>query len=435
MNEGFGANPKLASISRFARMGRVERVRGLIIESQGPRAAHGELCTLESDGRKWLAEVVGFNGTTTILMPLEDVQGLTPHATVRATGEPLTVALSPSLRGRVLNGLGLPMDGGPAIAAHERRPLLSEPPHPLRRNRVTSPLSVGVRAIDGLLTIGQGQRIGIFAGSGVGKSVLLGMMARYTEADVVVVGLVGERGREVREFIEKYLGPAGLKKTVVISETSDRWPILRIKAALVATTVAEYFRDQGLKVLFVMDSVTRVAHAMREVGLSLGEPPATRGYPPTVFATLPKLLERAGNSETGSITGIYTVLVDGDDHNEPVADTVRSILDGHLVLSRGLAAKNQYPAIDVLKSVSRVMPDIARPEQMSATHKLREWLAAYAEVEDLIAVGAYVRGGSKITDESIDRMPRIIEYLRQPPDQPAGYAASLAALQQLAKIG
>ncbi|MDD5089023.1 MAG: FliI/YscN family ATPase, partial [bacterium] len=325
---------RLRRVSPYRTLGHVQRVRGLIIESQGPRATVGDVCTIGTGRERKLAEVVGFHGSTTLLMTLEEVGGLRPGMEVESLGRPLDIGLSQGMLGRVFNALGEPMDGGGAITATERRPLHATPPHPLQRRRVQRPLSVGIRSIDGLLTLGEGQRVGIFAGSGVGKSVLLGMMAQFTEADVVVIGLIGERGREVRDFIEKYLGPEGLRKSVLIIETSDRWPLLRIKGAMAATTVAEYFRDQGLRVLLLMDSVTRVCHALREVGLSLGEPPATRWYPPSVFATLPRLLERSGNDAHGIITGFYTVLVEWDDHTEQVADMVLIILDGHIVLSR-----------------------------------------------------------------------------------------------------
>jgi flagellum-specific ATP synthase len=289
-------------------------------------------------------------------------------------------------------------------------------------------MSVGVRAIDGMLTLGEGQRVGIFAGSGVGKSVLLGMMSKYTEADVVVIGLIGERGREVREFIEKYLGPGGLKKTIVVAETSDRWPLLRVKGTMTATTIAEYFRDQGLRVLLLIDSITRVCHALREVGLSLGEPPTTRGYPPSVFATLPKLLERAGNAEKGSVTGLYTVLVEGDDQTEPVADTVRSILDGHIVLSRKLAARHHYPAIDVLSSISRVMPDVTSKPHYDSVGQVKEWMATYAEAEDLISIGAYARGSRPDVDKAIERMPAITTFLKQKMDEVAPLPGTIQAV-------
>jgi flagellum-specific ATP synthase len=400
-------------VSPYRTMGKVQRVRGLVIESQGPRASLGDLCTIEAGGRRRLAEVAGFNGSTTLLMALEDMDGLAPGAEVQSLGGPLKIGVTRSMLGRVINSLGEPIDGGAPIIPTDFRSLHSPAPHPLTRRRVTRPLSVGVRAVDALLTLGEGQRVGIFAGSGVGKSVLLGMMAKYTEADVVVIGLIGERGREVRDFIEKYLGADGLRKSVVVVETSDRWPLQRITGTMTATTVAEYFRDQGLRVLLLMDSVTRLCHALREVGLSLGEPPATRGYPPSVFATLPKLLERAGNAEQGSITALYTVLVEGDDQTEPVADAVRSILDGHVVLSRKIAARNQYPAIDILSSISRVMPDVTDKSHYVTAGAVKELMAAYADAEDLISIGAYVKGTRPEVDKAIQFMPGILNFLKQ----------------------
>ena len=421
----------LASLSPYRTLGRVQRVRGLVMEAQGPQVTIGELCAVSAGARQCLAEVVGFSGHVTLLMPLEDIHGLGPGAEVRALGRPLSVRVSRALLGRVINGLGEPLDGGAPITGSEQRSLHSATPHPLRRRRVTKPLSVGVRAVDGLLTLGEGQRVGIFSGSGIGKSVLLGMMAKYTEAEVVVVGLIGERGREVREFIEKYLGAEGLRKAVVVVETSDRWPRLRIKGAMATTTIAEYFRDQGLRVLLLMDSITRVCHALREVGLSLGEPPATRGYPPSVFATLPKLLERAGNSDKGSITALYTVLVEGDDHTEPVSDTARSILDGHLLLTRKIAARHHYPALDVLGSISRVMPDVVESEHYQDAAQIKEWLAAYAEAEDLISVGAYVKGTRPAVDTALERLPAINEFLRQRLDETSSLAETRRRLHQL----
>jgi flagellum-specific ATP synthase len=421
----------LPRCTQFRALGKVQRVRGLVIESRGPKAAIGDLCTIKSAHDVRLAEVVGFDGSTTLLMALEDVQRLSPGDEVQSSGRAHTVGMSNQLLGRVVNGLGQPIDGGDPIVPVEHRQLQADAPHPLTRVRITEPLSVGVRAIDGLLTIGQGQRVGIFSGSGIGKSNLLGMMARYTAADVVVIGLVGERGREVKDFIEKHLGPQGLRKSVVVSETSDRWPLLRIKAALTATTIAEYFRDQGLKVLLLMDSISRVCYALREVGLSLGEPPTTKGYPPSVFATMPKLLERAGNASRGSITGFFTVLVEGDDMMEPVADTARSILDGHIVLTRKLAAKNHFPAIDILNSISRVMPDVITTEHGNNAATAKEWLAAYADAEDLIAVGAYARGSIPKVDTAIEKMPGLETFLKQRMDEPADYATTLQQVRTL----
>ncbi len=403
----------LQTASPVRAVGRVNSVRGLVLEAKGPRSAVGNLCSIATAHGERLAEVVGFEGSNTLLMALEDLAGVCPGDEVSDLGRTQLIPVGPLLLGRVINSMGEPIDGKGPVQAHAYRPLNAESPNPLTRPRVKKALQVGVRAIDGMLTFGEGQRVGIFAGSGVGKSVLLGMMARNTNADVIVVGLIGERGREVRDFIEDSLGEEGLKRAVVICETSDRWPLLRIKGALAATAVAEYYRDQGLRVLLMMDSVTRVCHALREVGLSLNEPVATRGYPPSVFATLPKLLERTGNSDKGSITAIYTVLVDGDDMMEPVADTMRSILDGHIVLSRKIAARSHYPAIDVLSSISRVMPQVVDAEHRKAISRVKEWLAAYQEGEDLISIGAYAKGSIPVLDQALEKLPAIHALLRQ----------------------
>ncbi len=394
-------------------IGRVNSVRGIVLEAKGPRSAVGNLCKISTGQGDRLAEVVGFDGSTTLLMAIEDLSGVCPGDEIADLGRAQLVPVGDHMLGRVINSLGEPIDGKGELRAHNYRSLNNECPNPLTRPRVTKPLQVGVRAIDAMLTLGEGQRVGIFAGSGVGKSVLLGMMARFTNADVIVVGLVGERGREVRDFIEDSLGDEGLKRSVIVCETSDRWPLLRIKGALAATAVAEHFRDQGKRVLLMMDSITRVCHALREVGLSLNEPVATRGYPPSVFTMLPKLLERTGQSEKGSITAIYTVLVDGDDMMEPVADTMRSILDGHIVLSRKLAARGHFPAIDVLSSISRVMPQVVTRDHRTQASRVKEWLAAYQEGEDLISIGAYARGSVPILDQALERLPHINDFLRQ----------------------
>ena len=371
----------LAQLPLIKINGRVVQVVGLVAESQGPDVRVGDLCKISfrnaSPGLD--AEVVGFKDDRVLLMPLGDLREVGPGCDVSSTDRPLGVTVGRGLLGRVLDGLGQPMDDKGPLVGTDFYPLHAEPPHPLRRQMVERPLSVGVKVIDGLLSLGTGQRIGIFAGSGVGKSTLLGMMARYTTADVNVISLVGERGREVREFIERDLGEEGLKRSVIIIATSDQPPLIRLKAALTATAVAEFFRDEGKNVLLMMDSVTRVARAQREIGLAIGEPPATRGYTPSVFEFLPQLLERAGAGERGSITGIYTVLVEGDDMNEPVADTVRGVLDGHIVLSRKIAARNFYPAVNVLESVSRVMPAIVSPEHLAAAGRVRDLLATYTE--------------------------------------------------------
>jgi flagellum-specific ATP synthase len=391
----------------------------------------GELCWLSpGDGSRnglW-AEVVGFRDKSTLLMPLGVLEGLSPGWEVRATGMTHPVGVGPGLLGRVLDGLGRPMDGLGKVDSDGTYPVNAMPPDALSRQRISAPLSTGVRAIDGLITVGKGQRIGIFAGSGVGKSTLLGMMARGTTADVNVIGLIGERGREVREFIEEDLGEEGLKRSVVVVATSDQPALVRIKGALVATAIAEYFRDQGLDVLLMMDSVTRLAMAQREVGLAVGEPPATRGYTPSVFAMLPKVLERSGNSEKGSITGIYTVLVDGDDVNEPIADAVRGILDGHIVLSRRMASMNHYPAIDVLGSVSRTMPQVTSQGHRKIAAKLRASLAVYRENEDLVNIGAYQVGANAALDRALEKLPAINQFLVQSTHDLTDLDAALRAL-------
>lgn len=409
------ARERLHLIDPIKVHGRVQQVIGLVIESVGPAARVGEVCEIHFQRTRppIFAEVVGFRQNRVLLMPLGEMEGITPGSQVVATGMVHKVPVGECLLGRVLDGLGRPMDGGPSIAPDTLYPVNRQPPNALSRKRITEPISLGVRAIDGLLTVGKGQRIGIFAGSGVGKSSLLGMIARYTSADVNVIALTGERGREVREFIEEDLGEEGLKRSVVVAATSDQPALLRIKAAMVATSIAEYFRDRGLDVLLMMDSVTRLALAQREVGLAIGEPPATRGYTPSVFAVLPRLLERAGTSDKGTITGLYTVLVEADDMNEPVADTVRGILDGHIVLSRALAHRNHYPAVDVLASVSRVMPQITDEEHQQIAAQVRKVLANYTEAEDLINIGAYQQGSNPDIDYALRHVGKVREFLQQ----------------------
>ena len=396
--------------------GKVTQVIGLVIESKGPNVSLGELCYIKSrfpNVEPIPAEVVGFREGLVLLMPIGEMQGIGPGCEVLSAQKTLRVKVGMELLGRVLDGLGNPMDGKGPILSKTEYPLHAEPPDPLQRPRIKDSLYVGVRAIDGLITLGSGQRIGIMAGSGVGKSTLLSMIARNTEADISVISLVGERGREVRDFIERDLGEEGLKRSVVVVATSDKPALVRIKGAMTATAIAEYFRDQGRRVVLMMDSVTRFAMAQREVGLTIGEPPATRGYTPSVFALLPRLLERAGTSARGSITGIYTVLVDGDDMNEPIADAVRSILDGHIVLSRAIAAQNHFPAIDILASVSRVMTDVVTKEHREAAQHMRALMAVYKEAEDLIHIGAYVKGSSKRIDEAIEKIDAINDFLCQ----------------------
>jgi flagellum-specific ATP synthase len=395
--------------------GKVRQVIGTVVESNGPPMSIGETANIiyKRSAEPVLAEAVGFRDSKVLLMPLGELGGIAAGSDVVALGHPLQIGLTPQLLGRVLDGLGRPMDGLGRIIDAIPAEITGTPPDALKRRRVTEPLGLGVRAVDGLLTAGKGQRIGIFSGSGVGKSTMLGMIARNTTADVNVIAMVGERGKEVRDFIERDLGEAGLKRSVVIVATSDQPALVRIKAAYVATRIAEYYRDAGLDVMLMMDSVTRFAMAQREVGLAIGEPTTTRGYTPSVFAALPKLLERAGTSETGTITALYTVLVDGDDMNEPVADAVRAILDGHIVLSRRLASANQFPAVDVLASVSRVMPDVTTPEHFAAASKVRDLMATYREAEDLINIGAYVAGSNPRVDLAIARHETIRSFMRQ----------------------
>lgn len=407
--------PNMPTLKKY---GRVSRVVGLMIESQGPESSIGDVCKIHVQSARHghqviLAEVVGFKDEIVVLMPYTALQEISTGCLVEGTGAPLEVKVGPELIGQVLDSMGNPFDGralpkGLATIATE-----NDPPNPLSRPPIHERLEVGVKAIDGMLTVGKGQRIGIFAGSGVGKSTLLGMIARNTKADLNVIALVGERGREVLEFVERDLGPEGLSRSIIVCATSDQPALMRIKAAFTATAIAEYFRERGMDVMLMMDSVTRVAMAQREIGLATGEPPATRGYTPSVFAILPRLLERTGTNEKGSITAFYTVLVDGDDMNEPIADTVRGILDGHIVLDRNLANKGQYPAINVLKSVSRLMNHIAEPAHKEAAERLRELYYLYAKSEDLINIGAYKRGTSKDIDEAIHYEPIITNFLKQ----------------------
>jgi flagellum-specific ATP synthase len=414
--------------------GKVQRIVGMVIESSGPAASIGELCFIDNrKKKKILAEVVGFKEDRIILMPLGEMRGITPGSFVVSSGKDFSIEVGKGLVGRVLNGLGQPIDGKGELQKCEERSIHSAPPEPLRRKRIVAPFHTGIKAIDTLLTCGQGQRMGIFSGSGVGKSVLLGMIARDSSADVNVIALIGERGREVREFIERDLREEGLKKTVVVAATSDQPPLVRVKAALVATTVAEYFRDSGRNVLLLMDSLTRIAVAQREVSLAVGEPPTTRGFTPSVFSLLPQILERAGASDSGSITGFYNVLVEGDDFNEPISDCSRATLDGHIILSRKLAGLNHYPAIDVLESVSRVMKDVVSREQLELSDRLKNLLAAYKEAEDLINVGAYSSGSSRKIDYALSRMEKINAFLRQKIDEHSDFETSLNLLKEIFK--
>jgi flagellum-specific ATP synthase len=414
--------------------GKVEQVVGLVIESSGPSASVGEACWItpaDGKGSPVLAEVVGFRQHRVLLMPLGEMRGLGPGSEVVKTGGPFKISVGNGLLGRVIDAMGVPVDGkGPLGLLKESYPIHQEPPKAMERRRINSPVVTGVRAIDGLLTIGEGQRLGIFSGSGVGKSTLLGMVARDTEADINVIALVGERGREVRDFLERDLGEKGLARSVVVVATSDQSSLIRIQAALVATSVAEYFRDQGQRVMLMMDSVTRFAMAQREVGLAIGEPPTTKGYTPSVFALLPKLLERAGTTgHQGSITGLYTILVEADDMNEPVADSCRAILDGHVVLSRELASQNHYPAIDVLNSVSRLMRDIVGPDHLKAAANMRSVLATYKSVEDLISIGAYVKGSNPTVDKAIQRLDAVKTFLIQSREEDAKWSETTDRLK------
>ncbi len=406
---------RVGDVPRFAVSGRVTRVVGQVIEASSMPVTLGELCRIgrEEDPNRLTAQVVGFHERGILLIPLRDLEGLHPGAAVHPLGRGLDVAAGPGLIGRVVDGLGRPIDGLGPIGRTQRYPLTADPPLPLERARIRSPLGTGVRALDGLVTIGRGQRVGIMAGSGVGKSVLMGMIARRTTADVNVIALVGERGREVREFLERDLGPEGLRRSVVVVATSDQSPMVRATGALVATAIAESFRDAGRDVLLMVDSVTRVAMAWRETGLAVGEPPTTKGYPPSVFAQLPRLLERAGTARTGSITGLYTVLVEGDDFNEPVADAARSILDGHIVLSRQLAAAKHFPAIDVLESVSRVRDDVIDAQHLQAANVVLKAESAYRSHEDLLSVGAYRPGGERQVDAALALRQDVLAFLRQ----------------------
>jgi flagellum-specific ATP synthase len=414
--------------------GKVRQVIGVVIESMGPNMSIGETCQIlyKRTAEPVLAEVVGFRDNKVLIMPLGDLMGIGVGSDVVALGVPLEIGVSDDLLGRVLDGIGRPMDGKGPVGIDRRVRVISSPPPPLARARITEPLALGIRAIDGMLTCGKGQRVGIFAGSGVGKSTILGMIARNTSADVNVIALVGERGKEVRDFIERDLGEEGLRRSIVVVSTSDQPALVRIKAAFVAMTIAEYFRDQGLDVMFMMDSITRFAMAQREVGLSIGEPTTTRGYTPSVFALLPKLLERAGTAERGTITGLFSVLVDGDDMNEPISDAVRAILDGHVVLSRNLASANHYPAIDVLQSVSRVMPDVVDGNHFSAASAIRDVLATYRDAEDLINIGAYVPGSNPRVDLALSKIEAIKHFLRQGIYETSAFEATMKALLAVA---
>jgi len=412
-------------------LGRVRRTVGSSVEADGPPVPPGRLCYITTDGEPLACESQGFREGATLLFPYGRLDGVHPGALVEASSEPLSIGIGPELIGRVIDGLGRPLDGQPDPVCHHIAKLQNDAPEALKRPRITEALHTRVRVIDSLLTCGQGQRIGLFAGSGVGKSVLLGMIARHGESDVNVVALIGERGREVKEFIERDLGAEGMRRTIVVAVTSDQPPMMRLKGAELATSIAEYFRDRGKNVVLLFDSVTRVAMGLREIGLSAGEPPTTKGYTPSMYSYLPRLLERTGTNPHGSITAFYTVLVEGDDLTDPVADTVRATLDGHIVLSRELAGKNHFPAVDVLNSISRVMPDVVTPEHREAATQLRGLLAAYRENEDIINIGAYVKGNSALVDRAIDRKDEVDELLRQWIAEGEGFESTVTRMQQI----
>ncbi len=433
MTHRFDKYLQLGDRTYFNRLGKVTKIVGLTIESVGPDAKLNDLCRIILDSEKQLsvmAEVVGFRDKRLLLMPYDNVEGIGVGCVVENTGHPLSVLVGDDVLGHILDGIGRPTDGWEHAGGLEY-PVEAQPPDPMRRKIIDEVLPLGVKAVDGLLTVGKGQRIGIFAGSGVGKSTLLGMFARNTQADINVIALIGERGREVREFIERDLGPEGMKRSVVVVATSDKPALIRNKAAKTATAVAEYFRDQGKDVLLMMDSLTRFSMAQREIGLASGEPPVTRGYPPSVYSEMPKLLERAGTSDRGSITGLYTVLVDGDDFNEPITDTARSILDGHIMLSRKLGHKNHYPAIDVLQSISRVMSLIATSEHKELAGRLKNVLATYSEAEDLINIGAYKSGSNRDIDYAVQKIDAVNAFLRQGVEEKFRFDEELELLRGL----
>lgn len=432
-----GCIDKVQNMQTLCPYGKVVEIIGLIIEADGPKSSIGDLCYIFRDHEKTQkipAEVVGYRSDRILLMPLSSMEGIMAGAVVINTGSNMKIKVSEAMLGRVLDGLGNPIDDGGEIVSEKLYSTSTPVINPLQRKPIDEPLSLGIRAIDGFITVGKGQRMGIFAGSGVGKSTTLGMMAKNTTADVNVIALIGERGREVREFIENTLGVEGMKRSVVICATSEQPSLVKIKAGFVACAIAEFFRDKGKDVLFMLDSVTRIALAQREVGLAVGEPPATRGYTPSVFALMPKLLERAGSNEVGTITGLYTVLVEGDDFNEPISDTTRSILDGHIMLSRDLAHKNHYPAIDVLGSISRVMTSIVGKEHKGGAGKLRNLLASYRKNEDLINIGAYSKGSDPTTDKAILLKDKIDAFLIQEVDDKADYTVSVNELIKISQM-
>jgi flagellum-specific ATP synthase len=428
------ARERMAGVREFVVEGTLSRMVGMTLEAVGCEAAVGGRCLIDTaEGKQVEAEVVGFSGDKLFLMPTGDIRGIMPGARVIPTRSASEVLVGEALLGRVLDGAGRPLDGAGELRCTDRVSLTGEPLNPLMRRAIRDPLDVGVRSINSLLTVGGGQRIGLFAGSGVGKSVLLGMMTRYTQADVTVVGLIGERGREVQDFVTNTLGPDGMRRAVVVATPADNPPLMRLHGAWLATAIAEYFRDRGMKVLLLLDSLTRFAQAQREIALAIGEPPATKGYPPSVFARLPQLVERAGNSDrgVGSITAFYTVLVEGDDQNDPIADAARAILDGHIVLSRRLAESGLYPAIDIEASISRAMHQIATRDQLDLATRFRQVYSTYQQNRDLITVGAYRRGSDPRVDTAVEQWPKMQEFLRQDMYQPVPIARSYTDLKQL----
>jgi flagellum-specific ATP synthase len=428
------ARERMSDASEIVVEGTLSRMVGMTMEAVGCEAAVGGRCLLDTaDGKQVEAEVVGFSGEKLFLMPTGDIRGIMPGARVVPTHAANRVAVGDALLGRVLDGAGRPLDGGGELRCTDEVSLTGEPLNPLMRRAIRDPLDVGVRSINSLLTVGGGQRIGLFAGSGVGKSVLLGMMTRYTKADVTVVGLIGERGREVQDFVSNTLGPDGMRRAVVVATPADNTPLMRLHGAWLATAIAEYFRDRGMKVLLLLDSLTRFAQAQREIALAIGEPPATKGYPPSVFARLPQLVERAGNSDKGegSITAFYTVLAEGDDQNDPIADAARAILDGHIVLTRRLAESGLYPAIDIEASISRAMHSICTREQLDAATRFKQVYSLYQQNRDLIAVGAYRRGADPRVDQAVEQWPKMLDFLRQDMYEPVGFDRSYADLKKL----
>lgn len=424
-------------LSLIQTIGRVTKVSGLMLESDGPETSIGSICAVYSEDhqKEILAETLGFRGNKVLLMPLDNLRGIGPGSTVKEIDKNASVHVSDALLGRVIDGLGHPIDGKGPIKDFKKYPIYKEPINPISKPPIKNPIETGIRAIDGLLTIGSGQRIGIFAGSGVGKSYLLGMIAKHSDVDINVIGLIGERGREVNEFIQNEIGEAGLKKSVIVAATSDNPALIRLRGAYVATTIAEYFRDKGYNVNLLMDSVTRIAFAQREIGLSMGEPPTTKGYTPSVFSILPNLLERTGTkSGKGAITGFYTVLVEGDDMNDPIADSIRSILDGHIVLTRDLANQNQYPAIDILKSNSRVMNKIIDSNHLLAANRFKNILSTYRKAEDLINIGAYSDGANKEIDIAIKLIENINHYIKQDVDSVVSFKDSIEGLKKITEV-